>query len=105
MRHIIADGKLTITIDDEERDQLREAKTENEDFDSDAFMVDFLEPLTANSELDWTDAQFTGDLTDAPMLAIHDEDHNVTERWAFMDYQVISVQQRLLDHGKAVFVQ
>lgn len=101
------DHRLIITIDDEERTELREAREENEDFDSDAFMCEFLEPLTCNSELDWIGPEETGDLTDAPILGIRDADNyeTIVDRWAFMSYETISVQQALLDNGQAIFIQ
>lgn len=109
MQYKIDGNKLIITVDQEERDQLRLEKIENEDFQSDDFMFEFLEPLICNSELNWVDPSITGDLTDAPMLGIFDpdnqEDNVVLDRWAFMDYMVKSVIQELLDHGQVIFVQ
>ena len=70
-------------------------------------MADILEPITCNSELEWTSSEHTGDLTDAPMLGIlqhGDGDPVIVERWAFMDYQVRSVLEDLRDKGEAVFI-
>jgi hypothetical protein len=63
-----------------------------------------LEELIANSELEWTSSDETGDLTDAPMLCIRDENAKIIQRWAYMDYQVKSFLEDLLETGKAVFV-
>lgn len=106
MDHHVENGKLTILVDTDTIAELRQAKRDDPDhFDSDAFMFDFLEPLIANSELEWIGPEEIGDLTDAPMLGIRNYNtNNVTDRWAFMDYQIISVQQRLIDDGKAVFI-
>lgn len=113
MQYKIDGNKLIITVDQEERDQLRLEKIENEDFESDDFMFEFLEPLICNSELNWVDPSITGDLTDAPILAIFNPDDPddpfadqvILDRWAFMDYMVKSVTQELLDHGQVIFVQ
>ena len=124
--------RLTITVDETERQQLREL---GETVHQDATMHDFLEPLTCNSELEWINPADTGDLTDAPMLGIlgsentiegierlakgkpgicgsrlcghwdgKDRHQPILERWAFMDYQVRSVLEDFRDKGEAVFV-
>ena len=105
MTHYFRGKKLILTVDAEERQELQEQKESNEDFDSDDFMIDFLEPLTCNSDLDWISPEETGDLTDAPMLGIRDEEDNVVDRWAFMSYETRSVQQTLLTFGTATFIQ
>ncbi len=126
---ILDNGNLEISVDTDEQAELRLAKEENEDFDSDAFMYDFLEPLICNSEYMWMLPEHCGALTDAPMLGVYGEDTPLTDdvstdyvrvtgsdgkntfyspveqAWAFMDYQIISVQQRLLDEGKAIFIK
>lgn len=106
---------LTISVDDAEREELRNWEVERHGFangnlQSDIAMMDFLEPIVCNSELDWISAAWTGDLTDAPMLGITEwdlpqqDDPKVLERWAFMDYQVRSVLEDLRDKGECVFV-
>lgn len=123
------DDFLTITIDAEEQAELQEIKDENPDeWWSDSTMYDFLEPIVANSELDWVSSDDTGDLTDAPMLAIHaTEDEYVNEqkgpygamfvgnwgegpvyapilqRWGYEPYMVKSPLDELLATGKCVF--
>ena len=104
MKYKIEESKIIIFIDDDEREVLSVAQEEDENFTSDNFMLEFFEELIANSELDWTDSSETRDLTQAPMLCIRDEYGDVDNRWAFMDYQVISVQERLLNEGKVAFV-
>ena len=106
MKHQISDDRktLTITVDEDERQALREL----EDIQSDSAMADFLEPLICNSELDWLKPEQTGDLTDAPILGFYADNstltHPIFERWAFMDYQVRSVLEDLRDKGQCVFV-
>jgi len=112
--HIDEYKRLVITVDAEERAELQEMKDENDadkPFISDAAMYDFLEPLTCNSDLDWISPDETGDMTSAPMLGIRDyqdenciEESKIISRWAFMDYQVVSVLEVLLHDGEAIFV-
>jgi hypothetical protein len=65
---------------------------------------DALESLLCNSDLEWIDPSETGDLTDAPILGIRDENGAVLARWGYMDYQVRSFLDDLIQDGKAVFV-
>lgn len=107
---------LTLIADEDDLNTLRQIKADpnfENHFDSDSGMWDFLESMLCNSDLEWVEPHETGDLTDAPMIGIYQDDDELPEafggrrvhsRWAFMDYQIISVQQRLLDTGKAVFV-
>jgi hypothetical protein len=107
MKYEITDDrkKLTLTIDPEEQAALQLTRTEEpDDWGTTTLETDFLEPLICNSELEWIDPADTGDLTDAPMLGICDEEENILERWAFMDYQVRSFLDDLADHGKATFI-
>ncbi len=119
--------KLTLIVDDVKRMELRELKLELQaKFQADQAMHDFLEPLISNSELQWLDPSDTGDLTDAPMLGVlgettdknegpfgavhvgHWDDKDwyqpILQRWAYMDYQVKSPLDDLLDVGLANFV-
>jgi hypothetical protein len=131
---ILENGDLEISLERGEKTMLRTYKRERPDFDSDLFMYEWFMQFIGNSEYEFTRPEYTGALTDAPMLGIYgkarpikaeEEDSmiyfnlagawedsegvmqtwvmDVLEAWAFMDYQVISVQQRLLDTGKAVF--
>ncbi len=66
---------LVITVTPEEQAQLREYRELDPDnFGTSQHEVDFLENYLANSEYDWVDPMYTGDLTDAPMLGITGED-------------------------------
>lgn len=107
MKHEISSNRktLTVTFDDADRQALRELPPEGErgNIQTDIAMIDALEPLTCNSELEWVDPSETGDLTSAPMLGIRNELGSVSERWAFLDYQLRSPLVDLLETGKAVF--
>ena len=88
-----------------------------------------LEQLVCNSDLDWINPAYTGDLTDAPMLGIkgepvaghtcnepchgyvpcgHWDDKDwfqpVLHRWAFMSYALRSFLDDLESEGRADFV-
>jgi hypothetical protein len=101
--------KLVITIDADEREMLRRMDREGPDsIQSDKAMLEFFEPLIANTELEWIDPSETGDLTEAPLLCIFNEvnrDGNGRgfERWGYEPYQVISVLETLRDKGECVF--
>lgn len=128
MKHKETPNGLLITIDKSEQAQLFEL---GESIHQDVTMFDFFEGLIANSELQWIDPKDTGDLTSAPMLGILGTDEHaprdystdqihtgfiftgqsgkavrvarILKRWAFMDYQVLSVLEVLRDHGAVVF--
>ena len=129
LRYRIEDTRLIITADAEDQAELQRMKTEDE-FQSDQAMYDAFEHLTANSELTWISPSDTGDLTDAPILGVLGEEgikqHTVflenyglvetgsdgfwtmvqpiLKRWAFMDYQLRSHLDDLVEKGKAVFI-
>lgn len=106
LRHRYTDHRLTIYADAEARKELAELAAEKgADFGCDDVMNEVFEHLLCNSELSWADAMETGDLTAAPMLALRDQNYNVLDRWAFMDYQITSPQQRLLECGRCIFTQ
>jgi len=94
--------ELVITVDEDELRSLR--WFDDATIQSDVDMHEFLEPLFDNSPVVWTSGIATGDLTSAPMLAITDDNGRICERWAFMDYQVCSVLERLRDNGKVIFI-
>jgi len=119
------DNKLTIIADEDDKRELQEILDEDPDyFASRDATYDFFESLIANSELSWIDPIDTGDLTDAPILGILDYDESVNSktgpygavdvgmgeyapilhRWGFMDYQIRSVLEDLLEKGKVIFV-
>lgn len=118
-------GQLIITVDKQEKQHLVESSVEDA-FDTDDFMLDFFESLLANSALQWISPAQSGDLTDAPMLAILGEPipgpenpsdgeaqgmihvgrwddkswyEPILKRWAFMSYQVKSPQRELMERG------
>ena len=97
--------RLTVHADADERAALAEARTDNpEEWGGSPIEADTLEHLLCNSELDWVNPTDTGDLTDAPMIGITDEDGTVLERWAFMDYQLRTFCDDLIERGEAVFI-
>lgn len=123
--------RLTLTADAANRAALRELPEEGEgNIDMERTMIEFLEPLTCNSELEWIPEGTTGDLTSAPMLGLLGEPEwreqhtdgdgtvligvdsrsrrvNVTpvlERWAWMDYAVRSLLVELRDTGSAALI-
>ena len=105
--HISKDRKtLTLTADAEERAELA---AQGDEIFSDQETYDTLEHVICNSELQWMNASETGDLTDAPILGIYgagpnDQTQVVSERWAYMDYQVKTLLEALRDDGKAVLI-
>ncbi len=95
---------LMLTADDDARAELRELAEDNADFDSDSTTYDVLDSMLGNSEFDWVDATETGDLTDALMIGIRDENEQVIERYAWMRGSVESLQRHLLDNGSALLI-
>ena len=117
---------LTLLADADARRELQEMK----DYSGDAWgclddECEAMEHLLSNSELRWVTPDVTGDLTDAPLLAIfgettdteagpygsvfvgHWDDKNwhepVLERWGYAPYALRSFLSDLLDAGEAVF--
>jgi hypothetical protein len=104
MKAILApDGNLVIMASDEELDALREMDATERTTDN--AMYDAMEHLTCKSEYGWASPLECGALTDAPILCTRDEAGEVEQAWGFMDYQVISVLDQLLNYGKAVFIR
>lgn len=123
--------KLVITIDEAEQLELTEAMRLERERNKEGLIWDTFESLLNNSDLDWIDAEETGDLTEAPMLGFHGETFStysremgyglftgryendkgvmkywfepVTERWAFMDYQVDSLIEKLAENRTVTF--
>lgn len=104
IRHQFSDDrrKLILSIDQHTADELTLAAFEPE-FSSDKFMFEVFEHLVCNSELQWIDPSETGDLTEAPMLGIRDEDGKVLERWAYMDYQIKDMVTELMNNLTVTF--
>lgn len=98
------DNGLRLIADPEDLDMLREVKAERgESFGCDEVMADAMEHFLANSEFQWVTPEEAGCLTDAPLLGVKDGNDNITEVYGFMDYQVTSVQDMLLERGEAFF--
>ena len=99
-----AKNTLALIADDDDRRNLAEMKADDpKQFGTIQSEIEALEPLIANSELDWIDPAECGDLTDAPILGIREEDGVPLERWGFMDYQVRTFLDDLIETGRAVF--
>ena len=125
---ILANGDLKLSIDAEDQDLLAVIRAEDPDgFCSDNTMYDWFEAFIGNNEYEWVRPEEVGGLTSAPILGIYgtereladgeDPDYlsvtghwddktwvqDVVKAWAFMDYQIVSVQERLLETGSATF--
>ena len=120
-------GDLEISTSYAEQHDLQKAMKEDETFQTDDFMYNLFESLVANSELTWIAPEDIGALTDAPILGICGRDRTwdgkesltytrtvghsgkypiiqtIEKAWAFMDYQVRSVQQDLAEQGNVIF--
>ena len=119
-------GNMVMKADDEDRVFLQTLKDEDPDrFGTDAFMYEYLEEFVVNNDYDWTRPEYCGALTSAPMLAIYGPERRIRKgenpdymnvvgswdgftrvqpvksAWAFMDYQMASVQAQLLETGQA----
>lgn len=100
---------LILTVEADVQAQLQRLRAELKADGSDAFssnevLHEVFEWLTCNSEYEFVLPEETGDLTDAPLLCIRDDQGNVVHRWGFMDYQLRSPQDDLADTGQCVFV-
>ena len=112
------------------RDQKGQCKPS---FDSDDFLYDLLEPMFTDDCFAWLPEGTTGDMTSAPMLGILGDEipgpatsktqcsglyhcgrwevegerrqmyQPVLQRWAFMDYALISPQRELAETGQCVW--
>jgi hypothetical protein len=121
-------GALRISITCKEQRELRAIMRESENPDSDYLMHEYMEQLTCNSDYDWIDPAWTGDLTDAPMLGHFGEEKElpegadqvyyhvtgawdgkiwhepVTHRWAWMGYETESFLGRLVKY-REIFLE
>jgi hypothetical protein len=128
-QQILTDGDLQISITRTEQRLFARLKRKNPDrWDSADMMVELLEPVVRNSGLEWARPEWIGALTSAPILITLGESrrlrpgevagrgnrpagrhgegvfvHPIEFAWGFMDYQIESVQGRLLDRGWATF--
>jgi len=97
-------GLLILKADAEEQVRIRELVAEKEGDWSPMQMDDeVLAPLLCNSELEFINAEDCGALTDAPILGLRKESGEVEAAWAYMDYQLRSFVDDLLETGRAVF--
>jgi hypothetical protein len=77
MKHYLSkSGNLIFETDLLGQLHLQADKQENEDFLSEQFMYDLLEPIICNLELEWIRPEEIGALTDAPILGIVDRNDN-----------------------------
>lgn len=125
-------GVLILTADVEDREAIAAMRAEHPEKGNTWAEAEALESFLANSELEGVFPEETGDLTSAPMLGLREwydecgccgqwhpnefygdcrddanrltEDNRIVARWAFMDYQVRSFLDDLVEHGRAVFV-
>ena len=98
-------NSLVITISPEGQAELQQEKTDNPDFESDSFMWDVLESVWTNGYSIVPEGAVA--LMSAPALTDGDVDgldlSPGAKVFAFMDYQVRSPQDDLLENGKCVF--
>lgn len=92
---ILENGDLKIILNAGEREEFR-LEAANVEFDSDDSMYELLEPLVSGSELEWASPEDAGFLTDAPIL------RDGERFWAWMDYQIVSLQRELAERGEAI---
>ena len=104
VNHIIsADrSKLTLFIDPEDREELRTLMEESIEGGS-APEYEALDHMIGNSELDWVFPSETGDLTDAHLLGIRDEEGEVIERWGYAPSAVKCFLKEMLDGEQVSF--
>lgn len=119
MKHqILENGNLMLIADSFDIEDLKELKEEHgEHFPADSIEIEFLQDLTSNSELQWISPEEIGALTDAPILGIRRGDNEfeegesegdseeITQAWGWMDYQVKSLQEELLEKGYAILTK
>lgn len=127
---ITESGVLLLQADEQARSLLAFMKEHDRSWGSCSMETDVLGPLISNSSLSWIRPEDTGDLTDAPMLGFLGSDDEITgtkvgphgavlvghwdgsnkyvpiiQRWAFMDYQIKSFLDDLLEKGEARFIR
>lgn len=104
LSYSISPDRRTLTVSAGKVARAELAELDGSHLQTDAAMWDAFDRMIANSELAWISPEECGDLTDAPILGIHDAERgSVAERWGFMDYAIRSPLQDLRDTGKAVF--
>lgn len=98
---LLPNGDLKLMMDAAQRRAVK-ATYEKEYLGSDACLWEVMEGFLANSPYQRIDPSAISALTEAPMLAITDTDGEVLKAWAFMDYQVRSLLEELVNTGEAV---
>lgn len=123
MQALRTEKGLILKADPQDIEYLQ-SRQNDDDFDGDGVMFDLLEGFIANSEWDWVQPEEIGALTNAPILGTFGQSEPsvggrlagrwrdeagvmqtwydpVLEAYAFMDYQVRSLQSVLLEKGEA----
>lgn len=114
---ILPNGDLKLIAEPEDIKELKDLKENwesKDEFHTDDVMYDFFNDFMANSDFSWVQPEEVGALTSAPIIGILKEkdpteedpnDYVVDEAWAFMSYQLTSVQEQLLEQGWAIFTR
>ena len=105
MQFVKKENSLLLIIDDDAEKMSLQDFQEEGTLDTDNAMYDFFEGILANCEWEWIDAEEIAALTSAPILGIKDENEEVTEAYAFMDYQVRSLLRDLKEYGEVELVK
>lgn len=95
-------GRLVLRADAEDRATMRAEVAEGESLD-DAVEERMRESLFYNGPFQSVDPSETGDLTDAPMIGVKDEDDNVIIRFAYMDYQILDWREEIMETGEVTW--
>lgn len=103
-----SNGVLLLRADPLECEAIRQMRADHPNHGDAWAESEALESLLANSELEWIAPEDCGALTDAPILGVweYNEDGHqikVLAAWGFMDYQVRSFLDDLIETGRAVF--
>lgn len=68
---------------------------------------EFFQSITCNSDLKWIQPEDVGALTDAPIIALtkynDDETLEVSDYWAFRQYETEALLNRLIHNGEVFF--
>jgi hypothetical protein len=96
------DNHAILKVDAETQSALQRLRNEEaEEWGTIKMETEVMEPTFCNSEWDWVCPRETGDMTDAPMFGIREEDETVSERYAFMSYALRSFLDDLADSGES----
>jgi hypothetical protein len=102
-------GNLVIKLDEDDKSNLEWiSETEEDEFDSDEVMHYVLDQAVLDAGYDFVSPEDVGALTSAPILAKMNENNEMDENsdvYGFMDYQIISLQRRLLEDGEAILTK